>query len=266
MRRDLRNGIKKLFSYDPDIALFYFAGHGHFESTGGYLLATDIASGDEGIPLDEVLVLANKSEAKHKIIVLDSCHSGIAASSALAPATSNLSEGITILTGSTAEQYAEEEFGEGVFTSLFVEALKGAARNLMGEITPGSVYAHIDQSLGPWDQRPVFKTNVKSFVSLRQVQPPIEKPDLRKIVDYFPEIDADSGDYFHALDPGYEPESDVPEPAKTAIFKVLQKYSRVNLVVPVGTEHMYFAAMEGKPCKLTPLGKHYRKLVERGLI
>jgi len=41
-----------------------------------------------------------------------------------------------------------------------VDALGGAAANLVGDVTPGSVYAHIDQSLGPWAQRPVFKTNV----------------------------------------------------------------------------------------------------------
>ena len=40
--------------------------------------------------------------------------------------------------------------GAGVFTTLFVDALGGAAANLIGDVTPGSVYAHIDQSLGPW--------------------------------------------------------------------------------------------------------------------
>ena len=25
-----------------------------------------------------------------------------------------------------------------------------------GDITPGSIYAHIDQSLGAWEQRPLF--------------------------------------------------------------------------------------------------------------
>ena len=54
-----------------------------------------------------------------------------------------------------------------------------AAANLVGDITPGSVYAHIDQSLGPWAQRPVFKTNVKTFVSLRQTGPPIALADLQ---------------------------------------------------------------------------------------
>lgn len=45
----------------------------------------------------------------------------------------------------------------GVFTSLLVNALKGAASNLLGDVMPGRVYAHIDQSLASWEQRPVFQ-------------------------------------------------------------------------------------------------------------
>lgn len=46
-----------------------------------------------------------------------------------------------------------------------------------------------------------------------------------------------------------------------AAFKDLQKYESVGLVVPVGEEHMYFAAMNSKACKLTAMGYQYWKLV-----
>ena len=36
--------------------------------------------------------------------------------------------------------------------NLFVDALNGSAADILGQITPGSVYAHIDQSLGAWSQ------------------------------------------------------------------------------------------------------------------
>lgn len=262
-RRDLKECIRELFSGECEIALLYFAGHGHIEATGGYLLTSECDSGDEGLPLAEVLTYASTSGARNRIIVLDSCHSGIAGASPSASSTSELRDGTTILTASTAEQYATEENGAGVFTNLFVDALSGAACNLVGDITPGSVYAHIDQSLGPWDQRPVFKTNVKSFVSLRKVQPPISLGDLQRITEFFPS----PGCQF-ALDPSFEPEraaSDAslvpPNPANTERFAVLQKYNRVNLVVPVGAPHMWHAAMSSKACKLTVLGEHYRRLV-----
>ena len=38
-REELREAIKYLFEGDGEVALFYFAGHGHIEATGGYLWA-----------------------------------------------------------------------------------------------------------------------------------------------------------------------------------------------------------------------------------
>jgi hypothetical protein len=179
-----------------------------------------------------------------------------------------LKEGTTILTASTAEQYATEENGKGVFTTLLVDALSGAGMDLLGRITPGSVYAHIDQSLGAWDQRPVFKTNVKSFVSLRNVPAPISLAELQRISEFFP-----SPGYEFQLDPSFEPERGdgdaglpEPNPVNTEKFAILQKYNRVNLVVPVDAPHMWHAAMQSKACKLTVLGEHYRGLREKGRI
>lgn len=265
-RTDLKDSIRDLFADDNDIALFYFAGHGYIESTGGYLLTSDSSRGDEGVSLTEVLQFANDSRAKNKIITLDSCHSGIAGTAPSIGQNALLAEGLTILTASTKDQYATEPDARGLFTTLFVDALSGGAANLVGEISPGSVYSYIDQSLGAWvNQRPVFKTNVKSFVSLRKVQPPIELANLQRITEFFP-----VPGFEFRLDPSFEPEmkgrSDgmlLPDPENTRKFAILQKYNRVNLLVPVDAPHMWNAAMESKTCKLTVLGEHYRRLVER---
>jgi hypothetical protein len=267
-RSELKDSIEELFKEDSDIALFYFAGHGHVDSTGGYLLASDSRRGDEGVSLADVLVFANESKAKNKIIVLDSCHSGIAGTPPSASQNAVLSQGLTILTASTKEQYATEQNGQGLFTSLFVDVLSGAAANLVGDVSPGGVYAYIDQSLGMWEQRPMFKSNVKSFVSLRKVQPPIALADLQRISEFFP-----APGFQYSLDPSFEPDMTgrsaglpAPDPENTRKFAVLQKYNRVNLVVPVDAPHMWHAAMESKSCKLTVLGEHYRRLAARGRI
>jgi len=264
-RGDLKDSIEKLFKTEAEIALFYFAGHGHIETTGGYLLATDSKRGDEGVSLSEILTFANASPATNKVIALDSCHSGIAGTAPTGGQMATLSEGLTVLTASTKDQYATEENGKGVFTTLFVDALSGSAANLTGDITPGSVYAHIDQSLGAWEQRPVFKTNVKEFVSLRKVSPPISTSDLHRLTEFFP-----SSGFEYPLDPTYEPEMKgrdtgmpPPNPENTRTFAVLQRYNRLNLLVPVGSPHMWNAAMESKSCRLTALGDHYRRLVEK---
>lgn len=264
-RNVLKDQVEELFKRQAEIALFYFAGHGHIEATGGYLLATDSRRGDEGLSLSDVLTLANASPARNKVVVLDSCHSGIAGTPPAQGNLAALSEGLTVLTASTADQYATEENGRGTFTTLLVDALHGGAANLTGDITPGSVYAHVDQSLGAWEQRPVFKTNVRQFVSLRKVSPPIELADLRRITEFFP----GPGSEFQ-LNPTFEPElkgrdpgMPAPIPENTRKFAVLQRYNRLNLVIPVGAPHMWHAAMQSKACELTVLGEHYRRLVEK---
>lgn len=267
-RNELKDGISNLFAQPAEIALFYFAGHGHIEATGGYLLGTDASRGDEGLSLAEVLKLANESPSQNKVIILDSCHSGIAGSPPELGNRTVLAEGLTVLTASTAEQYATEENGRGVFTTLLVDALHGSAANLTGDITPGSVYAHVDQSLGAWEQRPVFKTNVRQFVSLRAVPPQIKLDDLRRIAEFFP-----SAGFEFQLDPTFEPEQKgrdpgMPDPIaeNTRAFGILQQYNRLNLVVPVGAPHMWHAAMQSKACKLTVLGEHYRRLAIKNRI
>ena len=118
--------MRELFASDAEIALFYFAGHGYIEDTGGFLCGTDCRTGDDGLSLAEVMTLAGKSAAKNKVIVLDRLSiAGYHGKRPEAQATAEIKEGMTILTASTAEQYAMEvpTGGAGVFTSLFVDAL-----------------------------------------------------------------------------------------------------------------------------------------------
>ena len=267
-RGELKDAISKLFSTKAEVALLYFAGHGHIEMTGGYLLGSDAKRGDDGVSLNDILVLANESKATNKVIILDSCHSGIAGNAANIKDSALISEGITILTASTSDQYASEKNGSGVFTALLVDALSGSASNILGDVTPGSVYAHIDQSLGAWEQRPIFKTNVRNFISLRKAVPSIELDDLRIIKNLFP-----TAGFEFKLDPTYEPEmkgrdDGMPNPIEenTKVFAILQKYNRLNLLKPVNAQHMWNAAMEYKSCKLTALGEHYRKLADNNRI
>ena len=268
-RAELREAIEQLFQDDAEVALLYFSGHGYIDGIGGYLCASDFATEHDGLSLADIMGYANKSPAKNKVIILDSCHSGAAGGSAVSAKVAEISEGVTILTASAANQYAVETGGSGVFTSLFVDALSGSAANLVGEVTPGSVYAHVDQSLGPWSQRPIFKTNVKEFVSLRKADAPIELEKLQKLVELFQEPTT-----LLQLDPSYEPERTgaedpsvpAPDPVKNADFAVLQALVRVNLVRPVSAPHMWHAAMNSKTCELTVLGQHYWSLVKQGLI
>ena len=256
-RSNLRKELEKLFTGKNDMTLLYFSGHGIIKSTGGYLVTKDASEYDEGISMDEVLELANQSQAKNKIIILDCCHSGALGTPRIGGTElAQLSEGLSVLTASRDSESALEISGSGVFTSLVVDALKGGAADLRGNITPGSLYAYVDEALGAWDQRPIFKTNVTSFTSIRNVPPKIPFVTMRKLTTYFETPESD-----YKLDPSHEftDESAVKENVK--ILKDLQKFQSVGLVVPVGEDYMYFAAINSKSCKLTALGYQYWRLV-----
>ena len=189
---------------------------------------------------------------------MDCCHSGkFGASSLISDNKTLITKGVTILTASKDSESAVEINGHGVFTALLLQALSGGASDLHGSITPGSVYAYIDQALGPWNQRPVFKTNVSEFIHLRTINPPIPLETLRKIIEYFK-----SPEEKYLLNPSYEYTDKTAVNEKVTIFKNLQKFERVGLVVPIDEEHMYYAAMNSKSCKLTALGLHYWRLVK----
>jgi len=255
-RINLRKGIDALFADESEIALMYFAGHGTLQSTGGYLVATDVKEYNEGVSMDELLSMANKSKSKNKIIFLDCCHSGACGVPAINEnAMSQLKEGVSILTASRDSGSALEVNGHGVFTTLAVDAMKGGAADLRGHITPGSIYAYVDQALGAWDQRPIFKTNISSFTSIRTVTPRVPAETLRKLIKYFRNPQEE-----HALDPSYEDTYKNHDPEKVKIFKDLQKFVSVGLVAPVNAEHMYYAAINSKSCRLTVLGYQYWRL------
>jgi uncharacterized caspase-like protein len=267
-KSELKGLIKDLFSGECETALLYFAGHGMLDDVGGYIVTPDFKLNDEGVSMDEILAIANNSKVQNRVIILDCCHSGAMGSpKASGNKSAHIGEGVSILTASRDSESAVEINGHGIFTSLLLNALQGGAADLRGHITPGSIYAYIDQALGPWDQRPVFKTNITRFTSLRTVTPQVPIDVLRKLIEYFPTPQ----DEFQ-LNPSFEDtnsstvEHKIVEPyanaENVAIFKHLQKFQGVGLVVPFNEQFMYFAAMNSKSCKLTALGYHYWRLVK----
>jgi hypothetical protein len=266
----MHDALKDLFTGDAETALFYFAGHGIVSpsTNAGYIVSQDGKKGSWGVSLSEVLGMANAAYPRitSTILILDSCNSGYAGEVAglVNEQVSNLGTGVTILTACHREGTASEGDGHGLFTEILLDGLRGASADILGRITPASVYSHIDQTLGPWEQRPIYKANVQTFVTLRNVAPKISLDVLRRLPTYF----QSPTDQFK-LDPSFEPDrenvpdefKDIPvNPENVRVFKELQLCNRHGLIVPVDAEHMYYAAINSTACRLTALGAHYRKL------
>ena len=269
----LHGATQELFSGDAETALFFFAGHGivNQETNAGYIVSQDGRKGAWGISLSELLELANRAypRIRSSVIILDSCQSGYAGEVAGLGSerpVAFIGNGVTILTACHREGSANEESGQGIFTTLLIDGLRGSASDICGRITPAAIYSHVDQTLGPWDQRPIYKANVQTFVVLRQVSPKIPLEVLRRIPEYFPDPTS-----VFKLDPSFEPDrgEETEKHKDIAVndenyrrYRELQMCNRHGLVVPDSQPYMWHAAVYSTGCKLTDLGAHYRKLAE----
>lgn len=269
-RKNIRRGIKELFKSSCDVALLYFSGHGYKDENDGFIVTHDFDEEDYGVSMPEILKIVTNSKIRNKILVFDCCYAGFAGTSGLIGDFSILPEGLTIFTSSKSDEVSYEINGHGVFTTLFVQALEGASSDILGQTSVGSVYSFIDSAMGRIGQRPVFKTNVTGFINLRQTSPKIHPKVLRHIVDYFnnPEDEFVLNPSFEFTNVqgahnGIKPYF-IKENGKK--LNELQLFNRNGLLVPIDEEHMYFATMKSKSCKLTSLGQYYWHLVKGGII
>jgi hypothetical protein len=252
----LREALHELFKNKAEVALLHFSGHGTTNNLDGYLVTQDAKKYDEGVPMSQVLKLANDSQADEVLILLDCCFSGQLGN---LPAIDNskalLREGVSILTASRGDQVSVEVGGGGLFTSLVTDALRGGAADLLGEVTAPAIYSYVEAALGAWDQRPLFKSHVAKLLALRKCEPAIDRATLRALPTLFPVPAEDM-----PLSPEYEPSSPRQQKTKVDVFCKLQELARVHLVVPIGAAHMYDAAMQSKSCRLTASGRYYWRL------
>ncbi|MBL8964364.1 MAG: caspase family protein [Phycisphaeraceae bacterium] len=255
-RAELRKAVKDLFAHPAEVALLHFSGHGTVNDLDGYLVTQDAAAYDEGLAMSEVLKMANDSKTEEVVIFLDCCHAGNLGNPPVANnARAMLREGVSILTASRGDQVSVESDGAGLFTSLVADALDGGAADLVGDVTAPAIYALVEAALGAWDQRPLFKSHVSKVVPLRKCKAPIDIVILRELPALFPVPAEDL-----MLSPECEATCEKKDDEKHKMFCKLQALNRIHLVVPVGVEHMYDAAMQSKACRLTAAGRYYWRL------
>lgn len=272
--QNLHEAINDLFSGDAETVVLYFAGHGIMddETNNGFLVTQDGSNPSWGVSLSGMLQQANKAHPKIKstVILLDSCQSGFAGEiSGLGEsgAVSHIGNGVTILTACHRQGAAAETNGHGKFTDIMIDGLEGAASDVIGRVTPASLYAHVDQTLGAWEQRPIYKANVQSFISLREVSPKVPKEVLRRLPQYFP-----AASHVFKLDPSFEPDrgeeaqnlTDIlVDEDNVRIYRELQKCHQHGLVAPTEHEFMWHTAVYSGGVRLTATGAHYRRLAEK---
>jgi hypothetical protein len=259
-RESLLEDIEDLLADGADVGLFYFAGHGEQLPSDVSLVTQDGQGRTSGVKMSEIFASIARSALKEVIIILDCCFSGNAGNiPQLNLDLSTLRGGVSILAASRGDQTsAETDDGRGLFSTYLEGALEGGAADVLGNVNVAGIYAYITESFNAWDQRPVFKANIDRLHILRKVNPTVSLPDLRKLPTYFPD-----SDHLYQLDPSYEYTDSSANPDHVAIFQMFQKLRAARLLEPVDEEHLYWAAINSKQCRLTKLGRHYWLLAKR---
>ncbi|MER9001759.1 caspase family protein [Mesorhizobium australicum] len=261
----LRARWKELFGSFKGDAVFYFAGHGGPSQLGGFLVTQDGEEDDLGLPMNEIVQLANDSPTRSVLIVLDCCFSGAAGNSpslqtaGLYQAT--LREGVTILAASRPTQTAGEIDGHGLFTDLVLGALRGGAADVRGRVSAAAIYGYVESAIGSWAQRPLYKSHAARLDPIRLCLPKVPDTILRELPHFFSTKDAQ-----YRLDMSYEETNGAAKAANVEVFKKFKTLQLAGLLMPRYGSDLYWTAERSGSVELTALGQFYWRLVVEDLI
>jgi hypothetical protein len=265
-RSFLRQQWTELFQdFDGD-TIFYFSGHGTPTDLGGYLVTQEGTLTDPGLPMNDVVTLANKSRARSVLVILDCCFSGSAGNPANIQAgnldnMAQLREGVTVLAASRPTEVSMELGGHGVFTNLVVGALKGGAADVRGRVSAASIYAYAEAALGSWHQRPLYKSHAAGLDPVRYCEPRVPDALIRELPTFFT-----TDDYEFQLDMTYEETSGAAIPTHVEMFRKLKLLQIAGLIQPKVGHDLYWSAERSGSVILTPLGQFHRQLAVDGRI
>lgn len=272
-RRSLRAMLRELFNYRGPV-LLYVSGHGALTPTCGYLATCDGRNDDWGIPMQDVIQMANDSKATDVLLILDCCHSGDAGNAPVFNASHNINplallrENMTVLAASRASELAGMQDGQSLFTAAVLDALEGGAADHLGWVTAASIYGYVDRGFGEWVQRPVYKSHATELNVIRQCAPLISRLKLQELTTLFP-----SPDHLYRLDPEFEPEDEhgnVHEPVnheKIRIALLFKDYRDAGLLkASTPGKQLYWAARHSETVELTLRGREYWHLIVKDRI
>lgn len=263
----LRLEWHELFDGFDGHILFHFSGHGSQAKEGGMIITQDGTPGDPGLEMDDLVKLASASKAKTTLLIVDCCHADLTGIFPNSPGNGNsqsqayIPEGVTILAASRKAQNAHENAGHGVFTKLILGALSGGAADVRGRVSAASMYAYVEQALGPWDQRPMYKSYADHLPPVRLCAPAVPDQLLREL----PKLFTDMSSHF-SMDPSYEDTHDLKDPEHVAVFNKFKTLRNARLLTTGAGKDLYWTAVESGWVELTPLGQFYWSLAQRRLI
>jgi hypothetical protein len=252
----LKQKWNELFEDFTGDILFYYSGHGA-QDRASHFATRDGNSTIPGLAMDDLLLLVNTSQAQEIVLILDCCYAGSFGNPALLSSNAFIREGVTILAASSAKGLAKEKAGRGVFTELVISALSGGAADVRGDVSPAAVYAYVDQALGAWDQRPIYKSYTSRTSPLRRCKGQVPHELFMELPQLFKKPDLP-----HRMNPSYEHTHKTAKDENVAIFNRFKILRDARLLKTVDGKDLFYTALGSGSAVLTPLGQFYWRLAK----
>jgi eukaryotic-like serine/threonine-protein kinase len=191
----------------PDLLVFYFAGHGASTELGASLVTFDNEEFAEGIDLPKLAAIMATSESRNSVTFLDCCHAGAAKYRGVQPvaalraddvqrAYSGLESSRAILAACGESEFAMEEYdtGHGMFTYYLLEGLLGEAADYQGNVSVHSLYDYVSRPFAERniDQTPIFRGDISGRLILATGLSPRLGPPLEENISAALENEAES--------------------------------------------------------------------------
>jgi WD40 repeat protein len=190
-RESVRKALHALVAKtdEDDVLLVYFNGHGTRDDTFSYLFLADTPPGDEaakahGMKLCELLGTLRGKKSRFVGVFLDACYMGMGMSPQIGQTTRLHEErkgAFALLSGSQQEGITQDSFlkSGGIFTSILLEGLRGAAADPDGGVRFSALAQHVQRGVAAWresqegkdkqsEQKPVLRLEIADL----QILPP----------------------------------------------------------------------------------------------
>lgn len=260
-RSTLRTEIARLFrNVEGHDLLFYFSGHGARTEWGIDLVTYDFVPPDAyGVSLADLATLANRSEAREVVVILDCCFSGAIANDEAAFPREGLQatllrQDVTMMAASRATELSWGDPDGGDFTKVLRAGLEGAAADIRGRISAMDLHLFAGRAFsGAWEQQPVFKSHYVFPPVLREVQPSLDPAVLAGLAALFADPDDEV-----VLGPEYIGARPVPPAGATLAQRAFDDLCHLQahgLVRVDGLPDLSLAAQAGASVRLTERGQ-----------
>ncbi len=251
----IKEQIRQLVQSEATVIYIHFSGHAEIVDGEIVLLGQD----DSPLRLQSIMALLGENSTRSSVVTLDCCFSGSVGRNIFLHSNHSVIPDRTAIISSSRkdERSWEKQFDQGQFSSVLCEGLAGRAADVLGNVTVTSLYAYLDESFGLMNQRPTLKASLNRVVGLRTCRPRVPLEILRSLPDVFESHEAEV-----VLDPRNDGTNSVVSSDRTDVSRRLQQCVAANLAEPVSYVPVHHAAVPGRACRLTSLGKRYWSLAK----